>query len=139
MNAVQHRSPRAGNRSAVRAWVALACTPVGWVLAIFAGFLWVGEACNNCGGVASWSLGTVPVVLLMVVAPTAAVILATGAARAGERSGQVAFAVSVLLLVGTFVVTLDFTLGWIIALVMVVAVLTVFGWRSRHKRLPPSD
>ncbi len=31
-----------------------------------------------------------------------------------------------------------FFLGSIIALVLVAAVLGVFGWRSRHKRLPPA-
>lgn len=136
MTAVQHRPPPVTRRSAVWAWVAVALTPVGWFLAVLAGFAWA-EA--PAGGVATWSLGTVPYALLGVIAPTAAVILAIRAARAGERSGRVAVAVSVLLLVGTLVLLgLDFTLGWIVALVMVVAVLAVFGWRSRHMRLPPA-
>ncbi len=81
-----------------------------------------------------------PTALLAVTAPTAAVILAIRAARAGERSGRIAVAVSVLLLLGMLVwLGLGFfSLGWIIALVLVVAVLAVVGWRSRHKRLPPA-
>ncbi|MGE5289554.1 MAG: hypothetical protein ACM3ML_20625 [Micromonosporaceae bacterium] len=80
-----------------------------------------------------------PYALLGVIAPTAAVILAIRAARAGERSGRIAVAVSVLLLLGTLVLLgLDFTLGWIVALILVVAVLAVFGWRSRRRRLPPA-
>ncbi len=134
MTAVQHRPPQAASRSARWAWVAVALTPVGWFLGVLAGFAWA-EAPGATGGTATWSLGTVPYVLLGVIAPTAAVILAIRAARAGERSGRVAVAVSVLLLLGTFVVAfLDFTLGWIVALVLVVAVLAVFGWRSRHNR-----
>ena len=137
MTAVQHRPPQAGSRSALWAWVAVALTPVGLFLAVLAGFAWA-EA--PAGGVATWSLGTVPYALLGVIAPTAAVILAIRAARAGERSGRIAVAVSVLLLLGTLVLLgLDFTLGWIVALVLVVAVLAVFGWRSRHRRLPPAD
>ncbi len=136
MTAVQHRPPQAGSRSALWAWVAVALTPVGLFLAVLAGFAWA-EA--PAGGVATWSLGTVPYALLGVIAPTAAVILAIRAARAGERSGRIAVAVSVLLLLGTLVwLGLDFTLGWIVALVLVVAVLAVFGWRSRHRRLPPA-
>ncbi len=136
VTAVQHRPPQAGSRSAQRAWVAVALTPVGWFLAAIAGFAWA-EA--PAGGVATWSLGTLPYALLGVIAPTAAVILAIRAARAGERSGKIAVAVSALLLLGTLVVLgLDFTLGWIIALVMVVAALAVFWWRSRHKGLPPA-
>lgn len=135
MAAVKHRPPQASNRSARRAWVAVALTPVGLILALVAGFAWA-EA--PAGGTAPWSLGTVPVALLAVAAPTAAVILAIGAARAGERSGRTAAVVSVLLLLGMFVLlgVGGFFLGSIIALVLVAAVLGVFGWRSRHNRLP---
>ncbi len=137
MTAVKHRPPQASNQSARRAWVAVALTPVGLILALVAGFAWA-EA--PAGGVATWSLGTVPVALLAVAAPTAAVILAIQAARAGERSGRAAVVVSVLLLLGMFVLvgTGGFFLGSIIVLVLVAAVLGVFGWRSRHKLLPPA-
>ena len=137
MTAVKHRPPQANSRSAQRAWVAVALTPVGLILATVAGFAWA-EA--PAGGVATWSLGTLPATLLAVTAPTAAVILAIGAARAGERSGRAAVVVSVFLLLGMFVLlgVGGFFLGSIIALVLVAAVLGVFGWRSRHNRLPPA-
>ncbi len=137
MTAVKHRPPQASSRPARQAWVAVALTPVGLFLALVAGFAWA-EAPE--GGVAPWSLGTVPVALLAVAAPMAAVILAIRAARAGERSGRAAVWVSVLLLLGMFVLVGvgGFFLGSIIALVLVAAVLGVFGWRARHKRLPPA-
>ncbi len=133
MTAVQHRPPLATSRSALWAWVAVALTPVGLLLAVVAGFAWAEAPAS---GIATWSLGTVPAALLAVIAPTAAVILAIRAARAGERSGRIALAVSVLLLLGMLVVLgiSLFSLGWIIALVMAVAVLAGFGWHSRHNR-----
>ncbi len=139
MTAVKHRPPQASSRSAPRAWVAVALTPVGLLLGALAGFAWA-EAPGSTGGVATWSFGTVPAALLSVIAPTAAVILAIRAVRAGERSAGIAVAVSVLLLLGILIwLGLGFySLGWIIALAMVVTVLGAFGWRSRHKPLPPA-
>lgn len=136
MTVVKHRPPQASSRSARRAWVFVALTPVGLLLALVAGFAWA-EA--PAGGMAPWSLGTAPAALLAVTAPTAAVILAIRAARDGERSGRAAVVASVLLLLGILVLlgVGGFFLGSIIALVLVAAVLGVFGWRSRHKRLPP--
>ncbi len=124
-------------KETLAAWVAVALTPVGLFLAVVAGFAWAEAPAS---GIATSSLGTVPAALLAVIAPTAAVIMAIRAARAGERSGRIALAVSVLLLLGMLVwLGLGFfSLGWIIALVMVAAVLAVFGWHSRHNRLPPA-
>ena len=113
---------------AALAWAAAGLTPVGW----FYGGLAV--AYSHLGDVTDVSM-MLGGLVLFVVAPTSAFILAVYAARAGHRSGKIAVIVSGLLLLATIVATLLFngeswpaSPGWIgVAVAAVVAVL-VLAW-----------
>jgi len=107
------------------AWAAVALTPVGW----FYGFLAI--AYSHLGDVTDVSMMTGGVVLF-VIAPTSAFILAVYAARAGHRSGKIAVIVSGLLLLATLVV-LTLVFWWVgLPVTAVVAVLVLAWVRSRR-------
>ncbi len=137
MTALKHRRPDASKepaRSVRSAWIAVALVPAGLVVGLAAALIG-GE---GPGGVA----GALFLSLLSLAAPTVAVILATQAVRAGQRSAGIALVVAgLLLLVVTFVwlplLVISVGTGWFIALAVVAAVLAVFGWRSRSKPSPP--
>ncbi|MGO9161441.1 MAG: hypothetical protein ACLP7J_12125 [Streptosporangiaceae bacterium] len=120
--------PAVADTLAGGAWAAMALTPVGW----FYGLLAVGY--SHLGDVTDVSMMTGGIVLF-VIPPASAFILAVYAARAGHRSGKVAVVVSGLLLLATIVATLLFngkawpaSPGWIgVAVAAVVAVL-VLAW-----------
>lgn len=131
------RRPDVSCRSARPAWIAIPLVPVGLALGVAVSLLDGEGNGSSAGGFA----GLGPAVL-SVAAPTAAVILAVRAASAGQPSARVAVAIAWLLLVGTFVVlpiaVISLGAGWIIALVAVVAVLGMYGWRHRNKPLRPA-
>ncbi len=132
MTLLEQRPQARADSRAVGAWVTVGLIPVGWVVAVGSAFLSEG---------APWNFNLLPV-LLVVAAPTGAVILGVVAGRAGRRSGWTAAVVAGLVLVVTFVfLAINVTdLGWtawIIALVMVVAPLGLLGWHMRAAPLPP--
>jgi hypothetical protein len=116
---------------ALWAWIAVALAPVGCGVGIVRAFLSGEGQAEGIGPVTVGVLG----VLLFVAGPTAAVSLAVQAAQAGHRSGKVAVVVSGLVLLAA--VGLAPMLGTI-ALVLVVAVLGMLGWRY-HTKPPPPD
>lgn len=127
-----------GSPSAMGAWIAVALTPVGLVLVVLLGFGF-GEAST---GAATAVPASIVAHLLGVAAPTSGVVLALRGWRAGARSGGAALIVSAVLVVGMFVALpllgTAFGLGWVIALVMVAAVLVFAEWRAHRRGVPPS-
>ncbi len=124
-------NPGAPVRSARPAWIALALVPVGIALSIIWGF--AGETSTGAGG---GDIGGALPSLVALAAPTAAVILAAGPARSKSRSGVIALTVAGLLLIATFawlaIGVISMGAGWFTALAVVVTVLAVFAWLSRH-------
>jgi hypothetical protein len=123
-----------GDRLALWAWIAVAFAPAGWVLGIVLAFL-SGE--GGARGIVPVTLGVLGI-LLFVIAPATAVVLAVQAARAGHGSGRIAVAVSGSLLAATLVLTL--LLGWIgliVAVVVAMLVLVFVGSGSGNKPSPP--
>jgi len=113
---------------AALAWAAVGLTPVGW----FYGGLAV--AYSHLGDVTDVSM-MLGGLVLFVVAPTSAFILAVYAARAGYRAGKIAVTVSGLLLLATIVATLLFngeswpaSPGWIGVAVAAVVTVLVLTW-----------
>ncbi len=88
MSILQHPHPHAGRPLGHRAWIAVALTPVGLVVAVVAGF---------AGGKGTVLSGAVLSVLVMA-APAAGVALGVMAARAGEPSTAPVLAVAAVLL-----------------------------------------
>jgi hypothetical protein len=127
---VKQRRSHPSGRLALWAWIAVALAPVGCGVGVVLAFLSGNGQAEGIGPVAVGVLG----VVLFVAGPTAAVILAVQAARAGHRSGKAAVVVSGLLLLAAL--GLAPMLGTI-ALVLVGAVLGLLGWRYRTK--PPPD
>ena len=131
MTVSKRRRTRA-ERLACRAWIAVACTPLGWAMGITLAFLGGEGEAEDIGPVALGILG----VLLFAAAPATAVILAVQAARAGHRSGRILAVVSGSLLVATLALTL--LVGWLgLVLAAVVAVLVAVWARPRDKPSPP--
>ncbi|HVM65488.1 MAG TPA: hypothetical protein VMU14_11550 [Acidimicrobiales bacterium] len=130
MTALEHQNPRTEGRLALRAWIAVAMIPVGWMLVLVAGFAG-GE-----GEHAGTALASVLPALVALAAPTAAVLLGVGAARARQRTGWAAAWAAGVLLVATAVLlpvlVISPSIGWGIAVVVVVAVLAFFEWRYRR-------
>ena len=93
MTVLERGWPRAGTRTAIWAWIAVALVPLGLVLGVVIAFL-LGE------GDQVFLLGLVPA-LVSLAAPVAAIVLAARVAQAGQRSGKAAVVVSGLLLVTT--------------------------------------
>lgn len=136
---VEHRRRPASSKLARWAWVAIGLAPVGLVLGALGAFL--------AGGTGT-ALMLAPA-LLILAAPTAAVILAVAAAGAGQRSGKAAVAVASVLLAAALVLVfgpwlflptgpplaISISIQWITALVMVIATLALFGWRARTARV----
>lgn len=129
---VPKRRPTHADRLARWAWIAVALTPVGWVLGIVLVFL-SGE--GEAKGIGPVTLGILGI-LLFVAAPATAVVLAVKAARAGHRSGRIAVIVSGSLLLASLVLTL--LLGRIGLIVVAVVTVLVLVWaRPRNKPSPP--
>jgi len=115
------------------AWVAVALTPVAWAVGLMSGFAG-GEGQGE--GFASALVGVLGM-LLMVAAPTAAVMLATDAVLAKQPSSQAVLVVSVLALLATLIalpLLLTSGFGWLIAAGVVVVALAVFAWITYAKR-----
>lgn len=129
MTALEHQNPRTEGRLAFRPWIAVALVPVGWMLVLVAGF--AGGEGESTGA----ALAAFLPALVALAAPTAAVLLGVGAARAGERTGWAAAWVAGVLLVATAVLlpvlVISPSIGLGIAVVVVVAVLAFFEWRYR--------
>jgi hypothetical protein len=139
---VEHRRPPTSSKLARWAWIAVGLAPVGLILGVLGAFL--------AGGTGT-ALMLAPA-LLILAAPTAAVILAVAAARAGQRSGRAAVVAAGVLLVAALALVLapwlfiptgpplaiSVSIQWIITLVMVIATLALFGWRSRSTRVRAS-
>jgi hypothetical protein len=109
------------------AWVAVALTPVAWAVGLLSGFAG-GEGQGE--GVAAALVGVLGL-LIVVAAPTAAVMLATDAVLAEQPSSRAALVVSVLALLVTLIaipLLLTSGLGWLIAIGAVVVALAVFAW-----------
>ena len=129
MSVLKHRSAPA-DTLARWAWIAMALTPVGWVIGMVLAFL-TGEG---------WGAGPVIVgllgIFLFAAAPATAVVLAVKAARAGHRSGRIAVAVSGSLL-AVAALCLPLLFGLIGLVVTAVVAVLVFVWaRPRNKASP---
>ncbi len=121
------RRPAQAGKLARWTWIAVALTPVGWALGIVLAFLSGEGDAKGAGPVTLGILG----VLLFVVAPATAVVLATRTARAGHRSGKAAVTVSGALLLATLVLTL--LLGRIGLIVAALVAVLVFLWARPSK------
>ncbi len=112
--------PAAADVLAAWAWVAVALTPAGWFFGV------LNMAYSHLGDVTDVNMMTAGVVLF-VIAPTAAVVLAVYAARAGHRSGKIAVIVSGLLFLATIVVLLVYG-GWVGLGAAAAAAVLVLAW-----------
>jgi FtsH-binding integral membrane protein len=114
-------------------WLTVGLVPVGWLVGVEGATRTGPEG----GGGPSLVLMAVLPVVVMVLAPTAAVKLATDAVRAEQRSGRGALVVSGLLLLATLVGLLSLGAsgtGIVVVAVAFVVTLGVFGvthgWRG---------
>lgn len=99
------------------AWVAVALTPVGWVVAALGGRT-LGGGGGDDGGLAG-ALVSLTVNAVALAAPTVAVVLAVAALRQGEHAAPEARAVAaglfVLSLVLVPLLITSFSVTWLIA------------------------
>ena len=121
------------------AWVAVALTPVGWAIGLFGG-LASGEGQGR--SFASGLIGIAAIVLL-VAAPTAAVMLATDGVLAKQHSSRAALVVSALALLATLVampILLTSGIGAVITTGLVVVALAVFAsvTYGKHRAAEPT-
>ena len=89
------RQSQVGERSVAWAWVCVVLVPVVLAVALIAAWIGLGD---SIGGV-----GVVGVVVVLIAAPTAGLVLALRARRAGRRSGTAAAVVSGVVLAAVLV------------------------------------
>lgn len=123
---VHHSQPHT-----TRAWIAIVLTPLAWALGLLGG-LAGGEGAGK--GFLPALVGVIGM-LVMLAAPTAAVMLASKAVIAQEPASRVVLVVAVLALIATIValpLLLTSGLGWLVATAVVVAALAVFARTTRR-------
>ena len=121
------------HRYTIWSWVAVALVPVGWVVGVEGA---TRNATEGGGGVSLVLAAVVPV-LVMVLAPTAAVKLATDAVRAEQPSGRGALVVSGSLLLATLVGLLSLGAsgtGLVVVAIAFLVALGVFAWVTGGRR-----
>lgn len=118
---------RNANLLAVWTWTAVAAVPAAWALGIF---LVLASGEGDARGAGTVALGLLGVAVFAAM-PASAVVLAVRLRRAGHPSGRAALVTSGGLLALTLVATMLVGTLATITVLIVIAPLAVYLWRSR--------